>query len=565
MHLSLRSKLVSVVVLLALIAAAISGFAIQQAAERERWAERAEAAWNAGLQAGNLARAVEHSVVEAMSAYTETDADLAKARLAALKASLGAVDQARAAFLAAMADRLPAAEARRLDLAVKEFSAYQSDTAELGLTVSPRAALIQATDEATVKNRERMLARINDLGGGALASLDAERAAAAAAQHRATLALVLVPAVAIVLGLLAAYMIVVTQVQRPLNRLKGAMQHLAAGGLDADIPFTGRRDEIGAMAGTIAAFQHALIEKRALDHAAERRGVHDIARARDLAEATRAFESETEAAIADLAGSAAAMRTAADTLTGTAADMAQRATVVAGASGQSAEVVDSIAGAAEELSSSARAIEEQVERTRAIAEDALTDTTSLEATVASLAAASEEIGTIVALIRSVADQTNLLALNATIEAARAGAAGRGFAVVAAEVKALSGQTAQATDRIGDQVAAIQAAAERTAGASASIRGTVAQMRTMATEVAAAADQQGVASQEIAGAIARAASEARTVSDSVAGVRAAAGSNEAQAAGMRTAALRVGEGSAHLEAAIRLFLDRVHAAEAPAAA
>ncbi len=565
MYLSLRSKLISVVVLLGAIAAAISAFAIHQAAERERWAARADAVWNAGLKAGELARAIEHSVVEAMSAYTETDADVAKARLTALKAALAAVDRSRAAFLDAMGDRLPASEARRLDLGVKEFSAYQSDTAELGLTVSLKAALIQATDEATVKNRERMLARINELGRGALASLDAERAAAATAQLRATLALVLVPAVAIVLGLAASYAIVVTQVQRPLHRLEGAMRRLAGGDLDADIPFTGRRDEIGAMAGSIAAFRRALVQKRTLDGAAAQRSAHDILRADGLAAATQAFERETEAALADLAGSAAAMRMAGETLTDTATGMAERASEVAGASGQSAEVVDSIAGAAEELSSSARAIGGQVDRTRRITADALADTGSLEATVASLATATSEIGTIVALIRSVAEQTNLLALNATIEAARAGAAGRGFAVVAAEVKALSGQTAQATDRIGDQVAAIQAAAARTAEASASLRDTVVQMQMMATEVAGAADQQGAASQEIADAIARAAIGVRTVSDSVAGVRAAAAANEAQAAGMRTTALRAGAGNARLEAAIRLFLDRVHAAEAPLAA
>jgi methyl-accepting chemotaxis protein len=54
-------------------------------------------------------------------------------------------------------------------------------------------------------------------------------------------------------------------------------------------------------------------------------------------------------------------------------------------------------------------------------------------------------------IEAIAKQTNLLALNATIEAARAGAAGRGFAVVASEVKSLAEATRQATHLIGDTV------------------------------------------------------------------------------------------------------------------
>ncbi|MCZ2928567.1 hypothetical protein NYY65_20075, partial [Acinetobacter baumannii] len=81
----------------------------------------------------------------------------------------------RVPFLAAMDHHLPPDRRRRFDLFVKEFIAYQTETAELGLTISPKAALIQATDEATVKNRERMIAEIGALGGEVLARLDDQR------------------------------------------------------------------------------------------------------------------------------------------------------------------------------------------------------------------------------------------------------------------------------------------------------------------------------------------------------------------------------------------------------
>ncbi|TXN43217.1 methyl-accepting chemotaxis protein, partial [Methylobacterium sp. WL18] len=248
------------------------------------------------------------------------------------------------------------------------------------------------------------------------------------------LALIVVPAVALALGLLAAIWIILSQVQKPLGRLKSSMTALAANDLDRTIPFTHRRDEIGEMASAIAGFQTALIEKRTLDAEAQARRDRDRVRAEQLAEATRAFEGETHRAVADLAGSADSMQDAAATLTGTAGDMAARAAVVAGASSQTADIVDSIASAAEEFAASAREIEGRVRRTSEIAASALTDTKQLEITVSSLSQAAAEIDAVVTLIRTVAEQTNLLALNATIEAARAGAAGRGFAVVAAEVK-----------------------------------------------------------------------------------------------------------------------------------
>lgn len=126
-----------------------------------------------------------------------------------------------------------------------------------------------------------------------------------------------------------------------------------------------------------------------------------------------------------------------------------------------------------------------------------------------LSAMADEIRIIIGVINNIAEQTNLLALNASIEAARAGDAGRGFAVVAQEIRKLAEQSRNSTKKIEDIIYNIsgsvnetvnkmkqvnesalvmESSAENTKGSFAKIFASVTELATIANEVSKALEE-----------------------------------------------------------------------------
>jgi methyl-accepting chemotaxis protein len=245
-------------------------------------------------------------------------------------------------------------------------------------------------------------------------------AQAAAAYTSALRMLLLLAAVALVAGLVIAYLIQ-RSVAHPLRRAVVVAERVADGDLSQLIE-SNSTDEVGQLLSALGKMSASLRDiATTIKTSAESVSIGS----REIASGNMDLSSRTETQASALEQTAASMDELSSTVRQNAenarhaSDLAMGATEVAVRGG---EVVGDVVSTMKRINESSRKIAE-----------------------------------IISVIDGIAFQTNILALNAAVEAARAGEQGRGFAVVASEVRNLAQRSATAAK---DIKALISASVER---------------------------------------------------------------------------------------------------------
>jgi methyl-accepting chemotaxis protein len=369
----------------------------------------------------------------------------------------------------------------------------------------------------------------------------------------------------IALGSLTAFCVLVgwtltVSISGPIMRMTNVMLRLANHDTDVAVPDTGRRDEIGGMAGALNVFKEKLREtedlrasQAALEKDMERQRRAEITRlAQDFEDAVGNIVKAVSASAADLQASAQTLSAAAEETS------AQSAAVETGAR-LAADNVRSVAAAIEELSASARQVGQQVSRSGDITGAAVDQAMRTRTVIDTLSQDAAEVESVVDLINAIAQQTNLLALNATIEAARAGEAGKGFAVVASEVKGLANQTAKSTSTIGVSIEKMQASTGQAVGEIGNIERTIAEVNDIASSITEAVSQQELTTAEISRNIHEVSRTTIEVTQNINGVTMAAQESSEGALRVLDAAQLLSQQSDRLKGEVENFLNRVRAA------
>ena len=333
-------------------------------------------------------------------------------------------------------------------------------------------------------------------------AVDAEEQAMTAGSARAQLLLGSMGLAAVLLGVLAAWLIS-RSIVLPLRQVVGFAQRIAEGDLSQDLA-QDRRDEVGQLMAAMQRMSHSLRELVGRIGG----GVSQIAAA---AEQLSAITAQTS-----------------DGVQTQRLETEQTATAMQ----QMSATVQEVAQNAEQASQAAQGADQQAQQGNQVVQQAVAQVNRLagevEESAEAMAALSQEsgrIGGVLEVIRNVAEQTNLLALNAAIEAARAGEQGRGFAVVADEVRALARRAQDSTEEIEKLIGGLQRMARAAVEKMDSSRNLTQQTVSLAGEAGAALGRitQAVSTieqmnQQIAAAAEEQSAVADTISQSLTRVR-----------------------------------------------
>ncbi len=460
---------IATIALLVLVSAGASMWANDRQAAARANITRGSALLRNHMTADMMHDAIRGDVLSVLRAASAGDLDLAANRRALTEDStaLRKALQADAAYADAPA---VAAQARKIQPLVDAYIATAVRITDAAATDPARAAALLPGFLAAFEKLEGGMATLSDMIEAHLADVG-EQAMATARLASLLLAVTTIATFAVILAIgIATRRFVVV----PLLALVDTLKRMTSGDLAVAVPATGRRDELGQLAGATQALRDQQVAAEqakeeqttlivdsfgaALARLAEGDLVSRIDA--DLTGPFAGIKADFNAAVSALQTTLTTVTEAAGSINNGADDIRQASDDLSQRTEQQAASLEETAAAMHEITSTVRETAAGAAEANRIVHEARQEADqsgeivrrAVEA-MRGIEHASAEISDIISVIDGISFQTNLLALNAGVEAARAGDAGKGFAVVASEVRALAQRSADAAKDVKTRITA----------------------------------------------------------------------------------------------------------------
>ena len=290
-QMKLRTKILLIVAVMGLVIVGIGGMTVYITNVYSRQVDELEAASSRAFNGEHLNRLVTAVVMDARGIYASDTVEQAKPFGEGILASLDKID----AHLAAWRPLVKPEDMAAFEKVVSrtaEFRAFRSETVRLG-NIDPALGNEQGNNEANRANRKAYQAEIDEVVKKDQADFDALKADLQRFQSIVLPIVMGVSLLGLIAGVAMALFIATRHVVRPLSAMTGAMERLAHGDLEVEVPGLGKTDEIGQMAAAVEVFRENAIQVAQLSEL-ERDGIQ---RAQARAAAMEKFQSSFDGVV----------------------------------------------------------------------------------------------------------------------------------------------------------------------------------------------------------------------------------------------------------------------------